>query len=84
MLRTAAQTEDVMSLTAGGSRTWLSEADCDLDDFRALVEQVTDPRDHPLAESVDRNIPFYDGDRLCALATTAERRGSRDSLRGPV
>ncbi len=74
MLRTAAQTEDVMSLTTGGSRTWLSEADCDLDDFRALVEQVTDPRDHPLAESVDRNIPFYDGDRLRVLATTAERR----------
>ena len=74
MLRTAAQTEDVMSLTAGGSRTWLSEADCDLDDFRALVEQVTDPRDHPLAESVDRNIPFYDGDRLRVLATTVERR----------
>jgi len=63
-----------MSLTAGGSRTWLSEADCDLDDFRAVVEQVTEPRDHPLAESVERNIPFYDGDRLRALASTAQRR----------
>ena len=64
-----------MSVAAAGSRTWLSEADCDLDDFRALVEQVTDSRDYPLADSVDRNVPLYDGDRLRALAATPERRG---------
>ncbi len=63
-----------MSVAAAGSRTWLSEADCDLDDFRALVEQVTHPRDYPLADSVDRNVPLYDGDRLRALAASPDRR----------
>jgi ectoine hydroxylase-related dioxygenase (phytanoyl-CoA dioxygenase family) len=63
-----------MSVSAAGSRTWLSEADCNLDEFRALVEQVTDSRDYPLADSVDRNVPLYDGDRLRALAATPERR----------
>jgi ectoine hydroxylase-related dioxygenase (phytanoyl-CoA dioxygenase family) len=63
-----------MSVAAAGSRTWLSEADCDLEEFRASVEQVTDARDHPLADSVDRNVPLYDGDRLRTLAATPERR----------
>jgi len=57
------------------SRTWLSEADCDLDDFRSLVEQVTHPRDYPLADSVDRNVPLVsDGDRLRRSAANPERR----------
>jgi len=63
-----------MSVAAAGSRTWLSEADCDLDDFRALVEQVTHSRDYPLSDSVDGNVPLYDGDRLRALAATPQRR----------
>src|SRR5882672_7415867 len=63
-----------MSAAAAGPRSWLSEADCDLDDFRALVEQITDPREYPLADSVDRNVPLYDGDRLRALAATPQRR----------
>src|SRR3981189_1416377 len=63
-----------MSVAAAGPRSWLSEADCDLDDFRALVEQVTHPRDYPLADSVDRNVPLYEGDRLRALAASPERR----------
>jgi hypothetical protein len=37
-----------------------------------LVEQGTDSRDYPLADSVDRNVPLYDGDRLRALAATPE------------
>jgi len=63
-----------MSVATAGSRSWLSEADCDLDDFRAVVEQVTHPRDYPLADSVDRNVPLYDGDRLRTLAASRERR----------
>jgi ectoine hydroxylase-related dioxygenase (phytanoyl-CoA dioxygenase family) len=63
-----------MSINAGGARTWLSEADCNLEDFRALVEEVTDPRKHPLADSVDRNVPLYDGERLRALAKDPEGR----------
>ncbi|MFB6554182.1 phytanoyl-CoA dioxygenase family protein [Streptomyces sp. NPDC056405] len=45
-------------------RTWLSERDCDLDTFRALVEQPTDPADHPRARAVERNVPLYEADRL--------------------
>lgn len=35
-----------------GSRTWLSEDDCDLDAFRSLIEQGTDPQAYPSAERV--------------------------------
>ncbi|MFE1029646.1 phytanoyl-CoA dioxygenase family protein [Streptomyces sp. NPDC058818] len=54
-----------MSLSPVSSRpTWLSERDCDLDTFRALVEQPTDPADHPRARAVERNVPVYDAGRL--------------------
>ncbi|TJZ99207.1 phytanoyl-CoA dioxygenase family protein [Actinacidiphila oryziradicis] len=65
-----------MSLTTEGRRTWLSENDCDLDGFRALVEQRTDPRDYPYAARAERNVLLYDGDRLRAAAAT--RAGRRD------
>ena len=40
---------------------WLTAADCRLEDFRALVEQTTDPHDFPHA--VDHNVLIY-GARL--------------------
>ncbi|MEV5486590.1 phytanoyl-CoA dioxygenase family protein [Streptomyces bobili] len=43
---------------------WLSERDCDLDAFRALVEGATDVAAYPHAASVERNVLVYDGDRL--------------------
>ncbi|QDO44498.1 phytanoyl-CoA dioxygenase [Streptomyces sp. RLB3-17] len=70
-----------MSPTAAGSRTWLTEADCDLDAFRSLVEQRTDPADHPSAERVEQNVPLYDSDRLRSLAISPEgRRSVQDEL----
>ncbi|WP_371643202.1 phytanoyl-CoA dioxygenase family protein [Streptomyces mirabilis] len=70
-----------MSPTAAGSRTWLTEADCDLDVFRSLVEQRTDPADHPSAERVEQNVPLYDSDRLRSLAISPEgRRSVQDEL----
>ncbi|KUN86095.1 phytanoyl-CoA dioxygenase family protein [Streptomyces griseoruber] len=56
------------------SRTWLTEEDCDLDVFRSLVEQRTDPADHPSALRVERNVPLYDSGRLRELTATAEGR----------
>ncbi|MFB7930126.1 phytanoyl-CoA dioxygenase family protein [Streptomyces sp. NPDC056039] len=58
-----------MSFTSVHHRAWLSEQDCDLDAFRALVEQETDPADYPHASAVERNVPVYDtglleGDRV--------------------
>ncbi|MFJ4282534.1 phytanoyl-CoA dioxygenase family protein [Streptomyces massasporeus] len=58
-----------MSFTSVHHRAWLSEQDCDLDAFRALVEQATDPADYPHASAVERNVLVYDcglleGDRV--------------------
>ncbi|MBG0564619.1 phytanoyl-CoA dioxygenase family protein [Actinoplanes aureus] len=39
--------------------TWFTAADCDLKEFRVLVEQTTDPRDYPYASSVEQNVPIY-------------------------
>ncbi|MFD8521595.1 phytanoyl-CoA dioxygenase family protein [Streptomyces capillispiralis] len=50
---------------------WLSERDCDLGAFRALVEQSTDPGAHPHASAVERDVLLYDADRL-ALADRRE------------
>ncbi|MFB7650993.1 MULTISPECIES: phytanoyl-CoA dioxygenase family protein [unclassified Streptomyces] len=44
--------------------TRLSERDCDLGAFRALVERATDPAGHPRAVAVERNVPVYEAGRL--------------------
>ena len=70
-----------MSPIVAGARTWLTEADCDLDVFRSLVEQRTDPADQPSAERVEQNVPLYDSDRLRSLASSPEgRRSVQDEL----
>ncbi|MFF8933511.1 phytanoyl-CoA dioxygenase family protein [Streptomyces paradoxus] len=58
-----------MSFASVHHRAWLSEQDCDLGAFRALVEQATDPAEYPHARAVERNVPVYDcglleGDRV--------------------
>jgi ectoine hydroxylase-related dioxygenase (phytanoyl-CoA dioxygenase family) len=53
-----------MSSTSAHRRSWLSEQDCDLDSFRALVERGTDLADYPHASSVERNVLLYDAARL--------------------
>ncbi|MFJ9010075.1 phytanoyl-CoA dioxygenase family protein [Streptomyces canus] len=53
-----------MSFTAVHRRAWLSEQDCDLDSFRALVERTADPTDYPHATAVERNILLYDAERV--------------------
>ncbi|MFF9622357.1 phytanoyl-CoA dioxygenase family protein [Streptomyces griseosporeus] len=63
-----------MSLTAAHRRARLSERDCDLDTFRALVERRTDPADYPHAAAVERNVPVYDA------ARAADRAELQDEL----
>ncbi len=41
---------------------WLGEADCDLDDFRAQVQQQTDPADYPHSADVRSNVLVYSAD----------------------
>ncbi|WP_405674210.1 phytanoyl-CoA dioxygenase family protein [Streptomyces canus] len=53
-----------MSFTAVHRRAWLSEQDCDLDSFRALVERAADPADYPHAAAVERNVLLYDAERV--------------------
>ncbi|GAB2330725.1 phytanoyl-CoA dioxygenase family protein [Streptomyces griseoincarnatus] len=55
---------------------WLSERDCDLDAFRALVEQSTDASSYPLASAIERNVPLYDAERLAL----ADRRTAQAEL----
>ncbi|MER5531659.1 phytanoyl-CoA dioxygenase family protein [Streptomyces sp. NPDC002677] len=70
-----------MTPTVAGARIWLTEADCDLEAFRSLVEQSTAPADHPSAERVEQNVPLYDSERLRSLAATPEsRRRVQDEL----
>ncbi|MGK3939655.1 phytanoyl-CoA dioxygenase family protein [Streptomyces caeruleatus] len=53
-----------MSFTAVHRRAWLSEQDCDLEAFRALVERGVDPADYPYASAVERNVLLYDAERV--------------------
>nr|WP_051724586.1 phytanoyl-CoA dioxygenase family protein [Actinospica acidiphila] len=55
---------------------WLSERDCDLNAFRALVEQSTDASSYPLASAVERNVLLYDAERLAL----ADRRTAQAEL----
>ncbi|MFE1913798.1 phytanoyl-CoA dioxygenase family protein [Streptomyces anandii] len=64
------------AFTPAPPRVRLSERDCDLDDFRALVERTTDPADYPHASAVERNVLVYDAGRL----TAADRDGVREEL----
>ncbi|MFF3906149.1 phytanoyl-CoA dioxygenase family protein [Streptomyces sp. NPDC001848] len=55
-----------MSLTTAGPGIWLREEDCDLDAFRSLADERTDPADYPLAAGVEQNVLVYDSERLRA------------------
>ncbi len=50
----------------------LRTADCDLDDFVALVQQTTDLADFPLATEVVDRVLVYDADRLRSEAAGAD------------
>ena len=39
-------------------RAWLTRDDCNLDEFRAVVEVETDAADHPHADRVERGVLF--------------------------
>lgn len=63
-----------MSFTSVHRRAWLSEQDCDLDVFRALVERTIDLADYPHAASVERNVLVYDSERLRRAEDSREIR----------
>ncbi|MFG3205620.1 phytanoyl-CoA dioxygenase family protein [Streptomyces sp. NPDC048192] len=55
-----------MSVVSVPGRAWLSEQDCDLDAFRALIDRTTRLADYPHAASVTGNVLVYEGERLRA------------------
>lgn len=42
-----------------GAPSWYTAADCDLDEFRGVVEVATQPADYPHAESVEQGVLVY-------------------------
>ncbi|MGA5627184.1 phytanoyl-CoA dioxygenase family protein [Streptomyces cellulosae] len=64
------------SVQTPAAAVWLSERDCDLGAFRALVEQSTDVSVYPLASAVEQNVLLYDADRLAL----ADRRTAQAEL----
>ncbi|MER5790524.1 phytanoyl-CoA dioxygenase family protein [Streptomyces sp. NPDC001980] len=63
-----------MSLAAEQGRAWLSQQDCDLDVFRALVERTTDRAAYSYASAVEDNVLVYDSERLRSAGATHEVR----------
>src|SRR2546421_850772 len=55
-------------------RVWLTKQQCDIADFRAIVERTTDPADYPFADAIEKNIPLYDGARVREAAADPETR----------
>jgi ectoine hydroxylase-related dioxygenase (phytanoyl-CoA dioxygenase family) len=60
--------------------TWFTPDDCRLDDFRALVEQQTNPDDYPHATRIDQNVPIYQG---CGNTPEMRAELTRALLDGP-
>lgn len=64
------------SSTLSANRTWLSQADCDLDAFAAVVSATTDSADYPHAGEIASGVVVYDAAEL--RATIANPRGRAD------
>ena len=67
--------------SATGTGWSLSDDDCRLDDFIAVVEQTTDPADYPHARSVVENVVVYDSGQLRETITT---EGGRDDAQAEL
>jgi ectoine hydroxylase-related dioxygenase (phytanoyl-CoA dioxygenase family) len=56
------------------NRVWLSEASCDLDVFRRIVERSVNQADYPFASDVISNVLVYDGLEARSAAASRETR----------
>jgi ectoine hydroxylase-related dioxygenase (phytanoyl-CoA dioxygenase family) len=69
------------TLASTSSHGWLTQDECRLDDFRALVEQTTTLDDYPYADAVEQNVLLYDSARLREhIGTTEGRRAVQAEL----
>lgn len=62
--------------TSTTHRAWIDDADCDLDDFRALVATPTDAGDYPLGSDVRQGVLVYSAKTVA----TADRRALQTEL----
>ncbi|GAB2579951.1 phytanoyl-CoA dioxygenase family protein [Microlunatus antarcticus] len=75
MTTTAAPTTAAGTAAAAPARPGrFTEADCRVEDFAALVDQVTELGDYPHAADVQRNVLVYDAAALRAAITSEEAR----------
>ena len=56
------------------ARVWLTKEQCDIEEFRAIVERTTDAKDYPFAAGVEKNVLVYDGDAVREAVKTPETR----------
>lgn len=66
------KTDNVLKQRA--DRVWLTEAACDLDDFRAEVERTTSLSDYPHAAAVEKNVLIYDSASVLKAVGSSEGR----------
>ncbi|THV22979.1 phytanoyl-CoA dioxygenase family protein [Peteryoungia ipomoeae] len=55
-------------------KVWLDKDSGNIEAFKALVSQKTNPADWPLATGVEKNVLIYDGIKLRDIARDPERR----------
>jgi ectoine hydroxylase-related dioxygenase (phytanoyl-CoA dioxygenase family) len=55
-------------------RVWLTAQQCDIEDFRAVVERTTELGDYPFAAAVEKNVLVYDGDAVREAIKDPETR----------
>jgi ectoine hydroxylase-related dioxygenase (phytanoyl-CoA dioxygenase family) len=55
-------------------RVWLGKDQCDIEEFRALVERSTNKDDYPFASAVEKNVLVYDGDAVRKAAADPQTR----------
>ena len=56
------------------NRVWLTKSQCDIEEFRALVERTTKLSDYPFAAAVESNVLVYDGDAVREAIKDPETR----------
>src|SRR5271163_2681556 len=72
------QMKDDNAVRIRSNRVWLSEASCDLDAFRAIVERTIHRADYPFASDVISNVLVYDG--LAARTAAASPESRKDIM----
>lgn len=56
------------------ARVWLTKDQCEIEGFRAIVEQTTNHADYPFAAGVEKNVLVYDGEAVRKAAADPETR----------